>query len=285
MPRHLFLILLVLSGAPLRAGILDWLFPKHDVQIIAVTDTTPAGAKLPPATPSRPVYYQGVSAGYREFGGLIAGEKIPPKEEVVKTITTVLAKRGYLPADPSHPPSILLLWTWGTMNTEMDYSGDDGSGRQINQRQLLRFMGGYKLGLVAKEPSSISDDMLQAGVMFRDADSELLYSLATEDLYVIALSAYDFAAAAQKQKTLLWSTKISCPSIGLNLAEALPAMMVLAAPHIGRETTRPVSVKAEDKFKPDVKIGDPTIVEYLSQSPGTVIEATASPTTKAKKAK
>jgi hypothetical protein len=285
MPRLLLLLLLVLTAAPLRAGFLDWLLPKHDVQIVAVTDTTPAGAKMPPATPAKPVYYQGVSAGYRDFGGIIAGEKIPPKEEVVKTITTVLAKRGYLPADAKHPPSILLLWTWGTMNTEMDYSGDDGGGRQINQRQLLRFMGGYKLGLVAKEPSGIADDMMQAGVMFRDADSDLLYSLATEDLYVIALSAYDFEAATKKQKTLLWNTKISCPSIGLNLVEALPAMMVLAAPHIGRETARPVSVKAEDKFKPDVKIGDPTIVEYMSQSPGTVIEAAPSTATKTKKTK
>lgn len=280
-----FLPLLVLAASPLHAGFLDWLFPKHDVQIIAVTDTTPAGAKLPPASPAKPVYYQGVSAGYRDFGGIIAGEKIPPKEDVVKTITTVLAKRGYLPADAKHPPSILLLWTWGTMNTDMDYSGDDGSGRQLNQRQLLRFMGGYKLGLVSKEANSLADDMMQPGVMFRDADSDLLYSLATEDLYVIALSAYDFESATKKQKVLLWNTKISCPSIGLNLVEALPAMMVLAAPHIGRETTRPVSVKAEDKFKPDVKIGDPTIVEYMSQSPGTVIEASPSTAQKAKKAK
>jgi hypothetical protein len=276
------LLLLALIAVPLRAGFLDWLLPKHDVQIIAVTDVTPAGTNRPPASPAKPVYYQGVSAGYRDFGGIIAGETIPPKDEVVKTITTVLAKRGYLPADAKHPPSLLLLWAWGTMNTEMDYSGDDGSGRQINQRQLLRFMGGYKLGLVSKEPSAFSDDMIQPGVMFRDADSELLYSFAREDLYVIAISAYDFEAMTKKQKTLLWTTKISCPSIGLNLGESLPAMMVLAAPHLGRETTRPVSVRAEDKFKPDVKIGDPTIVEYMSQSPGIVIEAAPN---KAKKSK
>ena len=279
------LIVLALVAVPLQAGFLDWLFPKHDVQIVAVTDTTPAGAKFPQASPAKPIYYQGVSAGFRDFGGIVAGEKIPPKEEVVKTITTVLAKRGYLPADAKHPPSILLLWTWGTMNTDMDYSGDDGSGRQLNQRQLLRFMGGYKLGLVSKEPNSLADDMMQPGVMFRDADSDLLYSLATEDLYVIALSAYDFEAATRKQKTLLWMTKISCPSIGLNLTEALPAMMVLAAPHIGRETARPVSVKAEDKFKPDVKIGDPTIVEYMSQSSGSVIEAAPADSQKTKKGK
>jgi hypothetical protein len=44
-------------------------------------------------------------------------------------------------------------------------------------------------------------------------------------------------------------------------------------------------VKAEDKFKPDVKIGDPTIVEYMSQSSGSVIEAAPANSQKAKKGK
>ena len=125
--------------------------------------------------------------------------KIPPKEEVVKTITTVLAKRGYLPADPKHPPSILLMWTWGTMNTDRIYSGnpDDIEGRQVNQRQLMRFMGAYKLGLISKEPSAFQD--MTPGVLFRDADQELITQLATEDLYVAAISAYDFNAAAKKE--------------------------------------------------------------------------------------
>src|SRR5262245_56963832 len=80
-------------GAEARAaGVLEWLFPKHEVEVIAVTDMTPAGALRRPVTPANPVYYQAVSAGYRDFGGIIAGDKIPPKEAVMKTITKVLAK-------------------------------------------------------------------------------------------------------------------------------------------------------------------------------------------------
>ena len=43
----------------------DFLLPKHNVQVITVTDTTPAGAER--QLPSRvdPVYYVAVSAGYR----------------------------------------------------------------------------------------------------------------------------------------------------------------------------------------------------------------------------
>lgn len=265
-----------LAVGPLRgAGLLDWLFPKHDVQVVAVTDTTPVGALRRPVTPANPAYYMAVSAGYRDFGGIIAGEKAPPKEDVFKAIAKVLAKQGYLPATNEHPPGLLLLWTWGTMNTDRMYSGnpDDVEGRQVNQRQLMRFMGAYKLGLISKEPSAFQD--MTPGVLFRDADQELITQLATEDLYVAAISAYDFNAAARKEKVLLWTTKISCPSIGLDMRETLPAMLALAGPHIGRETVKPVSIKAADKFKGEVRIGDATVVEDTTPLNVPVVEMPA----------
>jgi hypothetical protein len=274
-------LVLSLLSAPASASVLDWIFPKREVQVIAVTDTTPVGALRRPASAANPVYYAAVSAGYRDFGGIIAGEKIPQKEEVIKTITKVLAKQGYLPATTEHPASLLLFWTWGTMNTDRDYSNpDDTAGRQINRNQLLRFMGAYKLGLISKEPDPFRQDTLLPGAWIRDADSEMISDLATEDLYVIAISAYDYGAALRQEKVLLWMTKISCPSIGLAMKDTLPAMLALAGPHIGRETAKPVSVKASEQFKGEVKIGDPTIVEYLEKNALPIVEATA-PTKKA----
>ena len=106
--RHVVAAIALLAGGQSsRAGILDWIFPKRDVQVIAVTDTTPAGLLRRPASPANPIYYQAVSAGYREFGGIIAGEKIPPKDEVMKTIAKVLAKQGYLPGTTEHPPALI----------------------------------------------------------------------------------------------------------------------------------------------------------------------------------
>ncbi len=275
--RRALLILLfcITTGTATAAGFLDWLLPKHDVQVITVTDTTPVGALRRPVTPQNPVYYTAVNVGYHDFGGIIAGEKIPPKDEVVKMIARVLAKQGYLPATDAHLPSLLLLWTWGTMNTDRFYnpSGDDMEGRQVNRRQLMRFLGAYKVGLMSKERSSFQDEMFEPGMLFRDADAEMIADLATEDLYVAAISAYDHAAALQSRKILLWTTKISCPSRGLMLPETLPTMLALAGPHIGRETARPVSIKASEHFKADVKIGDPTVVEYLENTPLPVVEA------------
>lgn len=279
-----------LTGTAAAAGILDWLLPKHDVQVITVTDTTPVGALRRPASPANPIYYTAVNVGYRDFGGIIAGEKIPDKAAVVKTIAIVLAKQGYLPATDAKPATILLLWTWGTMNTDRMYiSGDDTDGQQVNRRQLMRFMGAYKLGMISKDRSGFQDDLYSSGLLFRDADSELIADLATEDLYVAAISAYDHAAALRQEKVLLWTTKISCPSRGLSLPETLPVMLTLAGPHIGRETARPVHVTAADKLKPDVKIGDPTVVEYLENTPLPVIDASKAevkkPAAPAKKSK
>lgn len=275
--RILTALLLTASlAAPLHAGILDWLLPKHEVQVVAVTDTTPVGALRRPVSPANPVYYFAVSAGYRDLGGIIAGEKIPNKDAVIDTIKKVLAKQGYLPASDKNPPTLLLLWTWGTMNTDRMYSGnpDDIDGQQVNRKQLMRFMGAYKLGMIAKDPkNSWQDDMTpMSGMIFRNADQDMIYELASEDLYVAAIAAYDFDAASKKQKVLLWTTKISCPSRGLAMPETLPAMLALAGPYIGRETAVPVSVKASDKLKPEVKIGDPTVVEYMDNNKLPIVE-------------
>lgn len=260
--------LLVSASGPAYASILDWLFTKRDIQVVTVTDTTPVGALRRPVSPANPAYYVAVSAGFRDFGGIVAGEKAPPKEAVYRAMGNVLAKQGYLPAGEGRPASLLLLWTWGTMNTDRVYSfnPDDTEGRQVNRRQLLRFMGAYKLGLVAKEPNALMDDALMPGVLLRDADQDLINDLSTEDLYVAAIAAYDYAAATRKEKVLLWTTKISCPSRGLGMPETLPVMLALAGPNIGRETPKPVAVKATDKFKPEVRIGDPTVVEYLQSN-------------------
>ena len=101
------------------------------------------------------------------------------------------------------------------------FNPDDTEGRQVNRRQLLRFMGAYKLGLVSKEPNALMDDTLMQGVLFRDADQDLINDLSTEDLYVAAIAAYDYAAATRKEKVLLWTTKISCPSRGLGMPEKI----------------------------------------------------------------
>ncbi len=239
-----------------------------------MTDMTSTGALLRPATPQNPVYYIGLNLGYRDLGGIIAGDKLPAKETMVKTITHVLAKQGYIPATTRNPPSIVLLWTWGTLYTERFGSSDlFPMGQQVNRTQLMRFLGGDKVGLVSKDPQPFSDEMFMPGLFIRSASADAIYDMSSEDLYVAAIAAYDYHALTQKKKVLLWTTRMSCPSRGLQMDQTLPTMLVIAGPNIGRDTVKPVWANATDKFKPDVQIGDPKLVEFLDSSNLPIVDA------------
>jgi hypothetical protein len=269
------LSVLVLCSALLPAAsarsLLDYILPTDPLEVITVTDTTRTGALLRPASPGNPVFYLAISMGCRDFGGLIAGDKLPPTQEVIETMTKVLAKQGYLPATDAHPPTLLLVWTWGTMNVETNPGYL--SSLQINHSQLLRFMGAYKVGLVSQTAEAFPENMLAPGLSIMSSDARTLNDLAKGNLYVAAIAAYDYQAATREESKLLWTTKISCPSRGYWMPEVLPSMLAIAGPNIGRETARPVVINVTDKFKPDIAIGNPTVVEYLGSSTFPVIDA------------
>ncbi len=121
------------------------------------------------------------------------------------------------------------------------------------------------------------------GLSFHDFDSRALYDISSEDFYVAVIGAYDAAAMAKKQKKLLWTTRISCPSRGFWLPDVLPTMMAISGPNIGREMSRPAWVNASDKYKPDVQIGDPMLVEYLDKGTLPVVDVSKTGPAAAKK--
>lgn len=85
---------------------------------------------------------------------------------------------------------------------------------------------------------------------------------------------YDYAAFTQRhERKLLWATRISCPSHGLSLPAALPAMLTLAGPNIGRETPRPVFAIAADRLKAEVIIGEMQVVDDVDRRQLPVVES------------
>jgi len=262
-----------LLPAAFAGNLFDALLPKNDLEVVTVTDTTPIGALLRPASPANPVFYTAINIGAHDFGGIFAGEKLPTNQEVTATITKVLAKQGYLPATDSHPPTLLLLWTCGTMNTATIPGSMDSMQDSRSRGLLLRFMGAYKVGLGSQTPDTFSEIMLQPGLSTTSNAAQALYDLAQDNLYVAAIGAYDYQAAARKASILLWKTKISCPARGHWLPEILPSMLAIAGPYIGRETAKPVVVDVTDKFVPDIEIGNPTVVEYLGSGKLPIIDA------------
>jgi len=84
---------------------------------------------------------------------------------------------------------------------------------------------------------------------------------ARDDRYFAIVSAYDFAAAKEKKKKLLWQAKMSTPSNRVSLAEVIPGLIAAGGPHFGRETKLPESVTAPIAKEGIVEIGTPTVVD------------------------
>lgn len=246
----LFALLVVASAsiAPLAvAGFLGFGAPK-DADVNVVVDMTEAGREIAPPTKEKPAIYYPVLAGYREEGSLVAGEKTPPANSVAKLLAKALAGQHYYVYGPGKTPAptLLLVFHWGYMNPQIDDTGDPDNPQAIfwNQKEMLALVAGNTLGNI----SSLSferQDILQN---------------ARDDRYFVIVSAFDFAAAKEKKKKLLWQAKMSVPSNRVSLAEVIPSMITAGAPRFGRETKRPESVTAPLAKEGKVEIGTPTVV-------------------------
>jgi hypothetical protein len=238
------------------AGLFDWLFGRRDVEVITVTDMTPAGRLLQPATPQNPVYYVAYELGFQDLGGIVGGDKIPPKEEAKQIITKALAMQGYLPATQDTPaPTLFLTLTWGTLNTELFFGGNpDLPPRQLNRQQILKFLGGYKVGFSDGDFDPLLPPLGGLSVVNNEAQTYL--AAAEDDYYISVVAAYDLRSVIAAKRQLLWITRISCPSRGFWLHDVMPTMLAIGSPHFGRESVRPTWVNASDRFKAEVRMGD-----------------------------
>lgn len=238
------------AAAPLHAGFFG---PPKDVDVNVVVDLTDDGRKVAPPSREHPAFYYPVLAGYREMGALVAGEKSPPPTPVAHLLAKALAAQHYFVVGPkTSAPSLILVFHWGYMNPQVDDVGTDDEPQQVfwNQREMLALVAGNTLGNLGL--SFERDDVLQA---------------ARDDRYFVMVSAYDFEAAKQKKKKLLWQAKMSTPSNRVALADVLPAMIATGGPHFGRETERPKSIAAPIVREGKVEIGTPTVVDEAAKAP------------------
>lgn len=234
------------TAASLRAGLFGFGAP-NDTDVNVVVDLTEDGKKLTPPTKEKPAFYYPVLAGFREEGSLVAGEKSPPKNSVAKLLAKALASQHYYVVGPKTPaPTIILVFHWGYMNPQVDDTGDPDNPQTIfwNQKEMLALVAGNTL----KNIGALSferEDILQA---------------ARDDRYFVIVSAFDFAAAKEKKKKLLWQAKMSTPSNRVSLAEVIPGLITAGAPHFGRETERPKAITAPLNKEGKVEIGTAVVV-------------------------
>jgi hypothetical protein len=94
MNRFQSLILIFLAAIRPAAGA-NWLssFFHEDPDVVANTDVFDHNAPTP--GPGKPVYYLAVSAGFRDLGWPMSGEKVPESTGVLRMVTKILEGQGY----------------------------------------------------------------------------------------------------------------------------------------------------------------------------------------------
>lgn len=197
--------------------------PNPPPEVIVVGDVTKPGqqARLPDA--ANPVYYVPLTPDQPKAGAeqkdKPTDKKQPPREEVLKQLTEALAKRHYLPAGPGHPPEIVLSFWWGTADPEHETFGTDDAleSESFNERAMIALVG---------------SDKKQELMNWHSKD---LRSAQREERHYVIVMAFDYAAAVQKQKKVLWITRMSTPSRHIDLADVLPALVTTGVPAYGRE--------------------------------------------------
>jgi len=94
----------------------------------------------------------------------------------------------------------------------------------------------------------------------RSVEMERLVDELFSSSYFVVASAYDYAAMAKGQRLLLWRTKMTVNSLGVNMAESVPPLIASAAPYFGKEMKDPVVVTKKLQRGGRVDVGTPVVV-------------------------
>lgn len=239
-------VLFCLAALDARAGVFD----RYWGDCVVVTDMTEAGRALKPASPESPVYFLGEIYGGRL--GSLHGDQLPDPKEMGRFVAKILAKQGYLAAQPGvHEPELFLVLQWGRINSR---SGDSLWFLGYNPRDDIAapvFPGLYGLEFFRRP--------------FRTREVETVLEYAEEDIYGFIISAFEYKSARTAEPVVLWQTRIGLAANGKGMSEALPVMAQVAGPQIGRETTKPVLVNAKDRYS--TKLGELEFIGFEEDKP------------------
>gem|GEM_PF-946495 len=253
-PRVLLFSSLVLfflmPGEEAEAGLN--LFKDSWGDVITVTEMTDAGrAQLRPS-PESPVYFKGRNLGCK-LGGGIPGDKEPDIEEMADCVTRLLAGQGYIGAESmGKEPELYIVLSWGYLRPGY---GEDASD------ELLAFLGYDPSQDIAA--SGTMGHLIGPEVFRRNMRSQYMQTIhdyAGKPLYGLMITAFDYKSASTPNPILYWQTRVAIPARGKYMAHAMPAMMAIAAPIIGRETEKPVLQDADVR----VEFGDLEVLNYVN---------------------
>lgn len=221
------------------------LFSAPTGDVVIVTDITEAGKAFEAPSKEAPMHCLALNFGC-SFGSTL-GDDLPDPAEMGAFLGKLLAEQGYQGSDENNPPQLLITLQWGTIQSRTGYA--------------LAFLGADKVGLdkelgvLRQYERSIVPEAAQNPAAFK------IRHMAEEDLYVATVCGFDFEAYQAGRAEMLWKTRIACSVTGLSMAKALPEIVTLAAPAIGRETKGVIVTNPADKREGRVRFGELEVVE------------------------
>ncbi len=222
------------------------LFRKLWGKAIVNTDMTEEGRALIHPTVENPVYFHGISLGTKL--GSIPGDVEPAVKEVNEFVTRLLARQGYRAAQPGvHEPTLFLVMQWGYLRPGYDSLG-------------------WFLGYDSRRDIAVGGGLAPLLADLRSAEVETIVEYASEPIYGIIVTAFDYKTARTSQPVVYWQTRIGLPASGKSMNQALGTMFVAGAPAFGRETKEPLLRDADTLREGHVKLGD---LKFLEELPAT----------------
>lgn len=217
--------------------------------VLVATDTTEEGHARATPSPDHPVYYVGRSLGCRL--GSIPGDLLPDSKAMTDMVVRVLAKQGYRGAQPNvHEPSLLLVVQWGYLSPRTE--------------NLLWFLGYNAADDIAAPvfPGKLGPEIFRRNM--RSHLVETILDNASDAVYGIIVTAFDYRTARGPSPKILWQTRISLPANGKSMAEALPVMLTAAGPSIGRESDKSILADADAAREGRVDLGELKALDIVS---------------------
>lgn len=255
--------------------------PNPDLEMTVITEMTDEGRKLPAVSREHPAYYQAHSSGDREMGERVSHEQALPPEEVEPLLTRGLAVNGYRPAQlPEHPPSLLVIYLWGTHNKIGTDNAEETTFQQVftNVADRATLVGGKKF---AKDVTELVGEIqtLKEAKQFQmipyaiknfqgqNPNNEQLLNLTLDDVFYVVASAFDYQSVAQGHPVLLWRTHMAVMSQGVQMRKAIPAVVASAGKYFGREMTEPAIIHHGATPEGKVELGKPIVIDSPPASP------------------
>lgn len=222
------------------------LFRNYWGDVVVATSMTPEGKALPPPTPEKPVYYLGRSLA--EKLGTITGDKLPDTKDMTALVVQILAKQGYIGARPGvNDPALYLILQWGYITPRSE--------------DLLWFLGYDPRRDIAApvSPVNLGPEVWRRN--FRSREIETILGNASEPIYGIIVTAFEYKSAKTPDPVVYWQTRIGLPANGKSMAQALPAMIRAAGTAIGRESDSPLLRDADAAREGYINLGELKILE------------------------